>query len=85
MAHVEWLKRAYQTISMVDDHLLYMYGLPFFGVFLEKSFPILQVCLPQDEIIIWYQSMLEHLDECGKKLLSSWLDTILKESEKLPD
>lgn len=77
LAHVEWLKRTYQTISIVDDHLLHMYGLPFFSVFLEKSFPILQASLPQEEINQWYKSMREHLSEDGQNILSSWLEVVL--------
>lgn len=64
--HLDWLANAYRAARTTDDHQLWVYGLPFFRVFLNKSLTILRVCYIEQDVKVWYESMRDELDEQGK-------------------
>ena len=80
LPHLEWLANAYQTVGTSDPHVLFMRGLPFFSVFLERSLVILRACMPETEIIAWYQAMRNPLDPEGQAALDQHLQAMTKAS-----
>jgi len=71
--HLDWLADAYRSAQTTDDHRLWMYGLPFFADFLNKSLPILRACCSEQDIKAWYVSMCTDLDDDGKAAIDRHL------------
>lgn len=76
MPHVEWLKRMYEAMRTTDDHFVFMRGMPFLGVFLEKSLPFLRASKSEPEVLACYYSMREHLDPEGQAKLDEWTSSL---------
>ncbi|MBS1210544.1 MAG: hypothetical protein H6R19_2942 [Proteobacteria bacterium] len=73
MPHLNWLAAAYKAVSITDPHFLYMRGLPFFNVFLDKASPTLRACLPEAELKAWYEDLADSLDEDGREAVARHL------------
>ncbi|MDE1713125.1 hypothetical protein PWG14_10925, partial (plasmid) [Chromobacterium amazonense] len=68
-----WLRELYRELKITDDMFLHQRGVPFFGVFLENSWPLLRRCLDDGALLAWYRVMLDDLDPDGRAALSGWL------------
>lgn len=73
LPHLNWLAAVYKAVAITDSHFLYMRGLPFFSVFLEKASPVLRACLPEAELKAWYEDLAASLDEDGKSAVARLL------------
>ena len=71
LPHLEWLREAYAGMSITDGHFLFVRGLPFFETFLERSTPLLRVCLPADALADWYLQMQPALDAPGQAAVAA--------------
>jgi len=71
--HVDWLAEGYRALAITDSHFVFTRGFPFFGVFLEKSLPILQASCSEAEIRTWYEKLREGVDEEGKTAVDALL------------
>ncbi|MBM2885244.1 hypothetical protein JFK97_12655 [Chromobacterium phragmitis] len=71
--YLTWLRELYRELKITDDMFLHQRGVPFFGVFLENSWPLLRRCLDDGALLAWYQVMLDDLDPDGHATLSGWL------------
>jgi hypothetical protein len=76
MPHIEWLGNAYRSVCVTDSHFLFMRGLPFFSVFLERSLPVLQANLAAPEVKKWYAQMSESVDDEGQVMINAHIQAI---------
>jgi tetratricopeptide (TPR) repeat protein len=73
LPYLTWLRELYRQLKITDDMFLHQRGVPFFGVFLENSWPLLRQCLDDGALLAWYRVMLDDLDPDGRAMLSGWL------------
>ncbi|UOS98984.1 hypothetical protein LZZ50_00870 [Xanthomonas arboricola] len=76
LPHLEWLREAYAGMSITDSHFLYVRGLPFFEVFLERSTPLLRQCLPADALPGWYAQLQPALDPAGQAAVAAHIASL---------
>jgi len=72
----DWLRAAYESLSITDSTFLHLRHMPFFNAFLEKSLPIVKASLPAHEIPAWYRSMRAHLDEAGQSAIDTHIERL---------
>lgn len=77
MPFLEDIREAYVQLGVTDPTFLYVRGMPVFGEFLERSWPIVRAGLKPDHWRGWYLAMLPHLDTNGKTQLNEWLESRL--------
>lgn len=73
LPHLTWMRGVYAHVRVTDDHFLYVRGIPFFLIFLEKSLFVLEACMPSDAIVEWYRELSGRLDEEGEIQLEEWI------------
>lgn len=66
--HLEVLAGFYRSIGSTDSHRLFMYKLPFFSAFLEKSLPILRKVMDEEALAAWYCPIYDAVDDEGKAM-----------------
>lgn len=76
LPHLTWVRDVYGQVRITDSHFLYMRGIPFFPVFLEKSLDILKATQPAEAIEAWYAALDGKLDEEGDAQLSAWVNQL---------
>ncbi|MCC8535607.1 hypothetical protein ACDH70_14025 [Xanthomonas axonopodis pv. poinsettiicola] len=76
LPHLEWLREAYAGMSITDSHFLYVRGLPFLEVFLERSTPLLRQCLPADALPGWYAQLQPALDPPGQAAVAAHIASL---------
>lgn len=77
MPFLEDIREAYVQLGVTDPTFLFVRGMPVFGAFLERSWPIVRAGLKHDHWRGWYLAMLPHLDANGKTQLNEWLENHL--------
>ncbi|MBN3855045.1 hypothetical protein G3N59_16810 [Paraburkholderia sp. Ac-20340] len=73
LPHITWMRDAYAILSITDDTFLYLRGVPAFGMFLEKSLPILRGSQSREAIATWYGALKGKLDKDGEAQLAHWV------------
>lgn len=68
------LRSVYTGVGITDSTLLFVRKIPFFGVFLEYSLPVIQSLLGRDEGREWYAAMLPSLDQEGQDAVNRLID-----------
>lgn len=76
LPHLEWMRSVYAQVHVTDSHFLYMRGVAFFSVFLEKSLPLLQSTLSASQIHEWYSHLDGKLDDDGQAMLTQWINSL---------
>jgi hypothetical protein len=76
LPYVTTMRDVYGSLHITDSTFLYMRGVPFFSVFLEKSLSILRATQSVEEIKTWYEALKGKLDEEGETQLAEWVAQI---------
>ena len=73
LPYLDEVREVYVGLHNTDPSFLHTRHVPFFGVFLEHSAPVVRTVLGEERGHAWYASMLPHLDQQGQDALSAWL------------
>jgi hypothetical protein len=73
LPYLDEVREVYVDLRNTDPTFLHTRNVPFFGVFLEHSAPVVRAVLGAERGHAWYASMLPHLDQHGQDELSAWL------------
>lgn len=74
--YLDGLKEVYAQVGSTDSTLLYLRGIPPFGVFLESSLPILRATLSPANVRSWYDTLDGRLDADGRRALDAWIASL---------
>lgn len=74
LPYLERLKDVYMALGITDPTFLFLRHVPRFDMFLEQSVKILDAGMDAEQKRDWYASMLPHLDDDGKTMLTAWMD-----------
>lgn len=61
----------YCGMHITDSQFLYSHHMPFFGIFLQQSLPIVRKVMSPEKLRSWYRTIYESVDENGKSMLAT--------------